>query len=1456
MDKYCDEQSSSRVGACIRGRLASLVIIGVMSLLAPACGVRTAPRVDDPEPTVPGEEDRWPGPAVLPASNIVDAYRKEPGRHIRFEHYLLEEGLSQSAVHDVVQDRIGFMWIATEDGLNRFDGAAFEVYRSDPEDPNSLSGNITSDLYVDHLGMLWIGTYRNGLNRLNPASKQFTRYVHDPANPNSLSDDEVTAIVQDQSGILWIGTNAGLNRFDPETHTWNHYRSSADDPDSLSSDTVLSMLEDSSGVLWIGTGVGLDRMDRDDGGFTHFKNDPADRTSLRGTGVISILEDSSGTIWVGTANGGLNRFNPQDETFDHYLHDPEDDGTLASDYVNAIFEDAWGILWVGTNQGLNWFDQQSHSFVRQKHNPDVSHSLRDDNVLCISGDRSGGLWIGTAYRGLSRYDRRSEQFALIQSVPNQGNSLSHNFVWSIVQGREGELWFGTNGEGLDRFDRDLGRWTHYRHDPEDPDSLSHDTVTAVHEDGEGILWVGTGGGGLNRFDPAEGRFRHYRHDPTDPSSISSDVVFLIHEDHQGDLWVGTIDGLNKLDRDTGRFTRLLHNPDDPSSISDDVIGGAIYEDQSGFLWVGTQKGLNKFDRNTGMFTRYLHERENPQSLGHDIVFSVLQDSSGVLWIGTFGGGLDRLDPQSDTFTHYRVADGLPNDSVYGILEDADGYLWLSTNNGLSRFDPRTETFQNFDSSDGLQGREFNFNAYYESPDGEMFFGGINGVNAFYPDRIVANPSVPPIVLTSISQGGEPVALEGDFPYASEVTFRWPDNYFDFEFAALDFFEPDKHKHAYMLEGFEEDWNHIGARRFGRYTNLPGGTYTLKLKGSNNDGLWNEEGASLHLTIEPPLWEAAWLRILVVVTLAAAVILGYQIRVRRIEARGRELEDQVSERTQALEEKTRQLQVRTREGERQRAELAALDRADEELHRFLDLEQVLQTLVDTAVELLQADKGSLLIWDDQRERLLPAASTGFGKETLDRVSIVAGEGIAGIVAETGQLMAIEDVEADERVTQEIVKAEGIQSFMQVPITVGDQVFGVFSADYCRPRSFEEREKRLLASLARKAAMAIENARLFEDTKSQLEQLTALEKTIQAIASTLESDRLLSLIVQQAMTLLRATGGILNLVDWERGEDQVVAADGEAAFMVGQRSSLEGSLSGWVALHNQPVATNQLQTDSRVDETAVSWIRSAQVTRAAAVPLAIKGKVIGTLIMTGAQEGRGDYEQTDLDILVAFGNQAAIAIENARLYEQAQQLGIVEERQRLARELHDSVTQALYGMTLYAEAMARHLAAEKLDLAKVQLSELRSTAQEALREMRLLIFQLRPPDLEEDGLVAVLRNRLEAVEARAGIKIEFTVPTEARLPIEIEEGLYRIAHEALNNALKHAEASKVSVTLVITTDTVQLEVADDGIGFDFEAGLKEGGLGLEGMMERAEALGGQLIVETKPGAGSSISVEVPR
>jgi ligand-binding sensor domain-containing protein/signal transduction histidine kinase len=979
----------------------------------------------------------------------------------RFERITVEDGLSQNAVLTILQDRRGFIWLGTEDGLNKYDGYEFEIFKHDAEEPTSISDSLISKLYEDQFGVLWIGT-RSGLDRYEPDTRSFSHFQNDPADPNSLSGTWVVSIIEDHEGTLWIGTDdGGLSQFDRETNTFIRFTHNPFDPMSLSDDSVRVIYEDNNNHLWVGTRNGLNRYNPSEKTFSHFGNDPSDLFNLSENNISCILEDMGGILWVATEGSGLYYKRPSADRFSQLRNNPQDPESLSHNRVRSLFEDKDGQLWVGTQNGLDLLNPTGMDFIHFRSEPGNPQSLSSNSIWSIYQDRSGVLWFGTYGGGVSKYSQYGNQFAHYQHKSDNPNSLSDNMVWAIAEDQYGALWIGTFNGGLNRLDPARNVFTLFEHDPEDPSSLSSNDVRSIFEDSSGNLWVGTSGG-LDRFDPESGDFIHYRNDPESENSLSENRVLTILEDRMGYLWIGTrTGGLNRLDPTTGDWTRFLHEPEDDGSLSDNRVW-SLYQDHIGAIWVGTLGGLNMWDENDQRFIRYNNDPDDPLTLSNDSIFSIYEDPVGVLWIGTWGSGLDRLDRETQQFTHYTEKDGLPNNVIYGIETDKDGNLWLSTNLGLSKFNPRSETFKNYDVRDGLQNNEFNVGAHAAGQNGKLYFGGVQGFNEFFPDQVQDNPTIPPVVITSFAKFNQTV--KKDLTDGEEILLSYRDNYISFEFAALDYNAPDKNLYTYMLEGFDQDWIQAGTRRYTSYTNLQGGDYVFRVKGSNNDSIWNEQGVSVRIKITPPLWKTGWFIGLVIIVAFATLIAGYRIRVRGIEARSAELENLVDERTREIEQRTHELET--------------LYRADEELYRHLQMDEVLQTLVDIAVEILQADKSSILVWDETRENLVVRTARGFSSETLAKMIFTPDEGVIGIVASTEEPAIVEDTHSDPRVLTQITEPEGIRSFMDFPIKIGGQLYGVFNADYCEPRGFGEDEQRLFSALAQRAASAIQNAQLYE------------------------------------------------------------------------------------------------------------------------------------------------------------------------------------------------------------------------------------------------------------------------------------------------------------------------------------------------------------------------------------------
>ncbi len=819
------------------------------------------------------------------------------------------------------------MWFATLDGLNKYDGYVFQVYRPEAQEAHSLSHRQIRSIVEDRDGILWIGTDGGGLSRFDRGTGQFDTFRHQDGDPYSLSSDFVTVVFVDRQGEIWVSTIEGLNRYDRENGYFVRYRHDPLNEHSLSGDQVLSIFEDSLGNLWVGTDTaGLNLYDRTLGNFVHYRNIPGDPNSLSGDTVRCIYEDRWGTLWVGTGSG-LNRYIHSSDKFVRYTYDPRDPYGLSSNDVTAIFEDSLGAFWIGTyGGGLNRFDREQGRFQHYRTNASTPGSLSSDYVLSIYEDRTGVLWIGTNGGGLNKVERLAPRFQRVSVTDNDiagsVNGLNNDIVRAIYEDSTGALWIGTNGGGLNRWDRESGTWVHFQHDSDNHQSLSSDVVNAIVEDQVGTLWIGTERGGLNRFDPESGGFFRYRHDEDDPSSLSDDTVLSLLVDSAGELWIGTRGGgLDRLDRINEGFFHYM--PADRGGSGERVpYVRAIYEDREGLLWFGVgNSGLYSLDRATEHIIRFVVSTAEDE-LARYIVMSIFEDRDGIMWVGTFGDGLIRYDRSLGSFSHYREANGLPNDIVYGILEDEWGYLWLSTNNGLSRFDPERLSFVNYDVDDGLQSSEFNPGAYALGLDGLMYFGGIHGFNYFDPGNIgEGNPYKPSVVLTSLTQGGRSLDIDGAVDDLENLTLRWPENGFEFEFVALSYIRSEQNQYAYILEGFDREWNNIGSKRYGRYTNLPGGDYTLRLKASNNDGVWNEEGASLEISVVPPVWEMWWFQVGVTLLLLFALVGGYRMRVRSVEARSRALESQVAERTLQLSTMNRLLENEINERKRVEDELA-------------------------------------------------------------------------------------------------------------------------------------------------------------------------------------------------------------------------------------------------------------------------------------------------------------------------------------------------------------------------------------------------------------------------------------------------------------------------------------------------------------------------------------------------------
>jgi diguanylate cyclase (GGDEF)-like protein len=844
-----------------------------------------------------------------------------PAKPIHFRRMALEEGLSQTTVNSILQDRRGFLWIATEDGLNRYDGYEFAIYRTDPADPLSLPADSVWALAEDAQGNLWVGTEGGGVARWDPRTDLFDRIElgSDPAMKVA------RALRIDAAGTVWIGTReAGLVRLDPATGAVTSYRHRAGDGQTLANDAVYVIAPSRDGSLWVGTDDGVDRFDPRSGHFTHV-GQGAEAPALADGRVRGLHEDRHGVLWIGTYGGGLARFDPSSGKLESFRHDPDDPRSLPHDRVRAVLEDDAGRLWVGTAGALAIFDQRSRTFQAYRHERADPGSLSDDDVLALFQDRGGVLWVGTRSGGINRWHPKSWLFG--HHATGEG-ALSDGTVTSFAERGGDTLWIGTLGGGLHRLDRSSGTMRYFRHDPRDPTSLSSDRVSALLVDGAGTLWVGTLDRGLNRLGADGTSFRTYRHDPADDGSLGAEGVTSLLEDQRGGLWVGTFGGgLHRYQPETDSFLRYTPDPEDETSLSSPRVT-CLAEDGFGALWVGTDGGgLARLDRASGSFRHYRHRPDDPRSLGADTVFALHAAPSGVLWVGTRAGGVTRLEARPDALDRpdirrYTRSDGLPNEVIYGIEPDDEGRLWLSTNNGLATLDPRDGSVRTWDVTHGLQANEFTFGAHFRGASGELFFGGIDGFNAFFPHRLRHSETAPPLQLTRILKLNRPATELGSSWALPRLRLDHRDDVVTFELAALDFAAPERNRYAYQLEGFDSGWIELGRHRRVTYTDLDAGRYVFRARGANHDGVWSEP-VSLEVHVASAPWRTWWAYAAYASLAAlgvAGLVRGQRRKLVQEEAYSHRLELEVRERTA-------ELAVRNHDLERLNNELAEASLTD-------------------------------------------------------------------------------------------------------------------------------------------------------------------------------------------------------------------------------------------------------------------------------------------------------------------------------------------------------------------------------------------------------------------------------------------------------------------------------------------------------------------------------------------------
>jgi ligand-binding sensor domain-containing protein/serine phosphatase RsbU (regulator of sigma subunit) len=810
---------------------------------------------------------------------------------LRVELFDVENGLSQTAVQDLIQDSFGFLWIGTQNGLNRYDGYGFKVYRNQPLDTTSIANDYITSICEDRNRNVWIGT-SNGLCLYNRKTDSFVNFFHNPQDETSISSNRIFSIYEDKFGILWIKTPESLDRFNPDSQTFTRYSHFVDVFSHVTENNDFSIFEDSKNQLWVGTRDGLMLFDRHLGLFKRFSHDPQNPLSLSSNQIKHIYEDSNGNLWISTASG-INLFREKTNDFVRYVHNPRIPNSLPNNIVNILFEDSNGTFWVGTDMGICHFFHQKGEFSPLINTFFHGKYLYSATVTSIIEDRSNIIWIGTL-SGLVKLDTKSQNFKSYSKSPDGSNLFSGNYVSSIFKNHNGDIWVGTWGTGLHIFNRESNRNVRF-FESSASHPICNDYVHVIYKKNNGRILIGTRNG-IQVYHEDSKSFTNFFTNCIDEADriFSQNRVYSIIEDGFGNVWFATRMGLHKY---TGNsFSSFYNNPNNPNSISSNEVH-ALAIDKDGYIWAGTFDGLNRFDPKTGMFEKFLQDKSSSgKSLLNSEIVSLRVDSTGDLWVGTVSG-LHRFNSKSQTFTLFTERDGLPNNLIYSIEEDNRGNIWLSTNWGLAMIDLSTKFISTYGVNDGLQSYEFNIGSSFKGNDGELFFGGTNGFNSFYPDSIILNTTIPLMAITNVElfgpKGRKFIMVQG----VDELVIDQDFSYINIEFAALDFSRPEKNKYMYMMEGLDNNWVELGNKHSSTFSNLREGVYYFRVKGSNNDNIWNNEGVTLKIIVKTQFWKSKIAFRIYVLLIIASIFIFLRVRTRIL----RETSRLLKEREQSMEE---------------------------------------------------------------------------------------------------------------------------------------------------------------------------------------------------------------------------------------------------------------------------------------------------------------------------------------------------------------------------------------------------------------------------------------------------------------------------------------------------------------------------------------------------------------------------
>ena len=819
-------------------------------------------------------------------------------QYSKFDYLTINDGLSSNRIRCIYKDNKDYLWIATDVGLDKYDSYQVKKYRHADNIPGSISSDILTCIYEDSKKNLWFGTY-DGLNLYSPSRDKFKVFKKDNGSNNSLNSNCITGIVEDKKGNLWVVTDGScLNWWNPENQSFTRYPFESQ-RHNLSVRPSRMAAVDSKGNIWIGSlSPGIIRFNPESGLFTRF-DDPS--VEYRSYSFKSLYIDKQDKIWIATDGIGFFSYDPVINKFEHFGMKGGGKGTNLNLLLDIIPEDDRFLLLAVDQGGINRFDKLTKTFKYIMYENTNNEGLNNNGIWCFHRDTEGILWVGTSGGGINYYNPKKERFKLFKHNSDNPRSLSYNFVGSLYEDQEGLIWIGTDGGGLNVYDRKTGKFEIFRNEPANAYSISGNVIRGIAEDKDHDMWIGTWNAGLNRYDRKTGRFIRYMPDDKNPSSISDKTIWNLFIDHNNTLWISIYNvGIDLFDIGKGVTKRFRYNPDIPGSISGSN-SWFYFEDKEKRMWICTQNGLDLYDSLTNSF-KVFHFPDND-------IGAFYKDKSGYIWVGTNTKGLFLCNQDGTILKTYDMTNILLNNRIHAITQDSNGDIWISTNNGISRLNPDIQSIRNYSKEDGLQGDQFYQQSFLKTRDGELYFGGYSGLNSFFPDSLKDNDFIPPVYITDFQIFNKPVIyatpgaqFQTHISEAKEIKLNWDQSVFSFSFAAINYIHPKKNQYAYMMKGFEKDWNYTDAsRRYVTYTNLDPGEYTFRVKASNNDDVWNEKGTSLKIIILPPWWKSLWFEIFIVSAIIFIILTIFRSRVRQLKRQKILLEKSVALKTAELNE---------------------------------------------------------------------------------------------------------------------------------------------------------------------------------------------------------------------------------------------------------------------------------------------------------------------------------------------------------------------------------------------------------------------------------------------------------------------------------------------------------------------------------------------------------------------------